>query len=291
MKRPPSAASGRFFIGKLENEMNRQYFFQRVKDALFGGRLSQTQVDGLTKILDYAEVKYPSMDGRWLAYILATAKHETAHTMQPVREMGGEAYLKSKPYYPWVGEGLVQVTWEVNHRKFGGTKPGMLLTWPIALNAIFLGMTKGLFTGKKLSDYISGGKCDYVGARRIVNGTDKAALIAGYAKAFQEAIEQAKEPAAVHAVSAPEIAEDGPPPSVVSRPVSDGPVATGTPAMESNTVLAQVGSVATAVGVPVAAAIGGIDWKIAAVIVIGGVLAFGIWTIAEQRKQSREKGV
>lgn len=272
--------------------MNRAYFFNRVRDALFGGRLSQTQVDGLTKILDYAESKYPSMDVRWLAYILATAKHETAHTMQPVREMGGEAYLKSKKYYPWVGEGLVQVTWEVNHRKFGGTKPGMLLTWPVALNAIFLGMTKGMFTGKKLSDYISGGRCDYVGARKIVNGTDKAILIAGYAKAFEEAIQQAKEPAAVHAATAPVVAEDGPPPAVVTRPVAaDAPAATGTPAMQSNTVWAQVGSVATAVGVPVAAAFGGIDWKVAAVIVIGGVLAFGIWAIAEQRKQAREKGV
>lgn len=271
--------------------MNRAYFFNRVRDALFGGRLSQTQVDGLTKILDYAESRYASMDQRWLAYILATAKHETAHTMQPVREMGGEAYLKSKPYYPWVGEGLVQVTWETNHRKFGATKPGQLLTWPIALNAIFLGMTKGMFTGKKLSDYISGGRCDYVGARRIVNGTDKAALIAGYAKAFEDALTQAKEPASVHAMAAPEVAEEGPPPAVATRPVSDGPAVTGAGATDSNTVLAQVGSIATAVGAPVAAAIGGIDWKIAAILVAGGVLAFGIWTIADRMKISREHGV
>src|SRR6185312_11282560 len=32
---------------------------------------------------------------------------------------------------------------------------------------------------------------DYVGARRIINGTDKASLIAGYAKAFETALKAA----------------------------------------------------------------------------------------------------
>ena len=31
-----------------------------------------------------------------MAYVLATAYHETAHTMKPVREYGGEKYLRSK---------------------------------------------------------------------------------------------------------------------------------------------------------------------------------------------------
>jgi hypothetical protein len=43
------------------------------------------------------------------------------------------------------------------------------------------GMRNGSFTGKKLSDYISGTTADYVNARRIINGTDRAELIAGYA--------------------------------------------------------------------------------------------------------------
>jgi putative chitinase len=43
------------------------------------------------------------------------------------------------------------------------------------------GMRHGSFTGKKLSDYISGAQLDYRGARRIINGHDQAALIAAYA--------------------------------------------------------------------------------------------------------------
>jgi hypothetical protein len=42
-------------------------------------------------------------------------------------------------------------------------------------------MRKGLFTGKKLGDYISASGCDYKNARRIINGVDQAALIAQYA--------------------------------------------------------------------------------------------------------------
>ncbi|WP_449397146.1 hypothetical protein [Devosia riboflavina] len=51
-------------------------------------------------------------------------------------------------------------------------------------------MTKGTFTGKKLQDYINSDQCNYVEARRIVNGKDKdkAALIAGYAEKFEAAL-------------------------------------------------------------------------------------------------------
>ncbi|QPC87435.1 hypothetical protein GA830_12280 [Mesorhizobium sp. NBSH29] len=169
--------------------MNRAKLFAGLRSrgsGVFGTSLSQGQVNGIEMILDEAIRRRTPL--RWLAYILATAYHETAHTMQPIRERGGGKYLRSKRYYPWVGEGLVQVTWEVNHRKFGATKPGQMLTWPIALRAIFDGMEKGMFTTKKLSDYIVGIKVDYVGARRIVNGMDRADDIAGYAKAFATAL-------------------------------------------------------------------------------------------------------
>ena len=174
--------------------MNRKYFFDCIRHALYGGRLSNSQVNGITRILDYREAKYPEMTDDQFAYLLATVKWETAHKMVPVREAGGERYLKTKKDYPWVGEGLVQVTWEINAKKFGAKKPGDLMGWPIALHAAFEGMTKGLFTGKKLSDYVVKGRADYVGARRIINGTDKAVLIARFAHAFRDALRQARRP-------------------------------------------------------------------------------------------------
>lgn len=169
--------------------MDERAFFSAVRAKPFRGRLTPKQVDGLRRITGEATTRETPL--KHLAYILATSFHETARTMQPIREMGGEAYLRSKRYYPWVGEGLVQVTWEVNHRKFGATKPGQMLSWPIALRAIFDGMTKGMFTGKRLADYINDEKTDYKAARRIVNGMDKAATIAGYAVAFEAALSAA----------------------------------------------------------------------------------------------------
>ena len=173
--------------------MNRSYFFERIRHALFGGRLTPQQVDGLRRILDYRDSHHPTMSEDQLAYVLATIKWETGHRMIPVREAGSERYLKTKKYYPWVGEGLVQVTWELNARKFGATKPGDLMSWPLALHAAFDGMSKGLFTRRKLSDYIADGAVDYIGARRIVNGQDRARLIAHFAHAFRDALRQARQ--------------------------------------------------------------------------------------------------
>lgn len=170
---------------------NRTVFFSYARRAPFGGSLTQAQVDGCERIIAEAERRKLS-DVRWLAYMLATAFHETGAKMQPVREGGGEKYLRGKKYYPWVGEGLVQVTWEANHRKFGATRPGQLLEWPIALKALFDGMIKGMFTGKCLPDYFNARGDDPVGARRIVNGTDKAQLIAGYHKHFLDALQAAE---------------------------------------------------------------------------------------------------
>ena len=125
------------------------------------------------------------------AYVLATAYHETAHTMKPVREYGGEKYLKSKKYYPYVGMGYVQLTWDYNYKKASKLldvdflkNPKLLLDPKYASPIIVVGMMEGWFTGKKLSDYITLKISDFKSARKIVNGLDKAELIADYAKQY-----------------------------------------------------------------------------------------------------------
>ena len=127
------------------------------------------------------------------AYVLATAYHETAHTMKPVREYGGEKYLQSKKYYPYVGMGYVQLTWDYNYRKASDKfdvdflkNPKLLLESKYAAPIIVVGMVEGWFTGKKLSDYITLKISDFKSARKIVNGLDKAELIADYAKQYDK---------------------------------------------------------------------------------------------------------
>ncbi len=53
---------------------------------------------------------------------------------------------------------------------------------------IFIGMIDGDFAGKKLGDYFNDRSEDWVHARRIVNGLDRADEIAEYAKKFYAAI-------------------------------------------------------------------------------------------------------
>lgn len=258
----------------------------RVRESLFSGRLSTSQADGLTRILDYRDAKWPNMPDDELAYLLATVKWETAHKMQPVREMGGESYLRSKRYYPWVGEGLVQVTWEVNAKKFGAKKPGDLLTWPIALEAAFRGMIYGIFTGKKMSDYIGDGKRDYIGARRIINGTDKAKQIALIAEGFRDALIQSKE---APKVPAPVTKDEKPEASPPVIPGSDQ--TTGKSMAESKTVWIEGAKWALPAGLGSLSWLGNIPWQNIAVIGILGLAGLSLWTVYERYIKSRDEGV
>lgn len=131
------------------------------------------------------------------AYVLATAYHETAHTMKPVREYGGETYLKKKAYYPYVGMGYVQLTWLANYQKASKKlgvdfvkNPRLLLKAEYAAPILVIGSRDGWFTGKKLSDYITVSRSDFTGARRIINGTDRAKAIAELAIGYDTLLKQ-----------------------------------------------------------------------------------------------------
>lgn len=179
--------------------IDRGVFFDKVRAAPFGGSLTQSQVDGMNFMLDVFERDYNWPDLRWLAYAFATAYHETAFTMMPVKEYGSQSYLQSKPYYPYYGRGYVQLTWEDNYRRMGsklgvnllGENMDRALQPDIAAKVMYVGMRDGDFTGKKLSSYFSSSIDDPVNARRIINGTDKAQTIAGYHHKFLAALEAA----------------------------------------------------------------------------------------------------
>jgi len=130
-----------------------------------------------------------------IAYVLATADHETNHTFKPVTEAywldDPDAYLKKHhaDYYPYYGRGYVQLTWDYNYEKYGKLLGKELLKHPaLALepeNALFVlvhGFKTGAFTGRKISDYINVHEADFVKARRCINGKDKANEIAALAK-------------------------------------------------------------------------------------------------------------
>lgn len=180
--------------------INKIFFFDNARSLLFGGKLKQAQVDGMNAILAEWESKYSNKDDRWLAYMLATTYHETDTKMQPIEEYGrgkGRAYGRphSETGQIYYGRGFVQLTWYANYLKAGKAlgvdlvhNPKLALDLNIATQIMFQGMIKGWFTGKKLSDYFNETKGDVVNARRIINGTDKARLIADEALKFYSCI-------------------------------------------------------------------------------------------------------
>ncbi len=153
---------------------------------------------------------------RELAYVLATVRWETAHSFMPIKERrfnrntnprdweNQDRYWRTGFY----GRGYVQITWEDNYRRAGqklaGTRlvingapvnvsaetfvqnPDFVLNQEAAYAICSRGMREGWFTGKKLGDFIQEGRPpDYIGARRVINGTDHAQDIATLAGQFE----------------------------------------------------------------------------------------------------------
>lgn len=196
---------------------NRKIFFDHVR-PIFGGTITQAQVDGIEAILDTWDASPEFTDLRWLAYMLATTKHETAHTMQPISEYGGDTYFFNS-YDPegdnpvlagilgntqpgdgvrFKGRGYVQLTGRRNYTRMASltgvdlvSDPDLALDSKVAALIMFQGMKDGLFTGVGLPKYFNPTTDDWVNARRIINGTDRAGMIAGLGQAFYTAIKAA----------------------------------------------------------------------------------------------------
>lgn len=181
--------------------IDRKKFFDSYRESF--GPLRQQQVDGLDRLIACLEGDNYISDIRWAAYMLATVKHETGHSFQPVREGGrgkGMAYGKPNPvtgkvYY---GRGYVQLTWVDNYRAMGKIfdvdlvgNPDLALGHELAYRIMSYGMRLGSFTGVGLNRYIHGETCDFVQARKIINGMDCAERIAAYATDILSALKEA----------------------------------------------------------------------------------------------------
>ena len=185
--------------------INKANFYKTVR-LQFKCKLTNTQVLGFEAIINEFE-RQGLKDMRWLAYMLATAWHETATTMAAISEYGkgkgkpygkklkhsGVAYALNQLFY---GRGLVQLTWYENYELMGRLlgldllkNPDLALVLENAVKIMFEGMLRGSsstgdFTGKCLEIYFNAKTNDPVGARRIINGTDKAKEIASHHNKF-----------------------------------------------------------------------------------------------------------
>lgn len=177
-----------------------RFNFEAGRRSLFPGGYTTLQVTSIELLVTECFKQGLALKEQ-LAYVLATAYHECHNPayprkrLTPMKEFGGERYLKSKTYYPYYGRGFVQLTWRSNYEKASKrlgidlvNNPDLALEPAYAANIMVYGMKHGTFTGKKLNDYIRPGKADFMQARRIINGMDKSKLIAGYALSFQDCL-------------------------------------------------------------------------------------------------------
>jgi len=206
-------------IGQI---MNETLFYNSVRKVFFKGKISTGAFNTIQKILSECRER-KVYDYRHIAYILATGYYESYHATKnpnwdPIREgwaktnQGAIAAVKSlynKGGIPvdyaipksnglsYYGRGWVQLTWEQNYIEAGRLyginlhkNPDLALDRNIAALLLVGGMAEGWFTGVSLSDYITTQNTDFLNARRVVNGKDRAKLISDYAHNFYNAMIQ-----------------------------------------------------------------------------------------------------
>jgi hypothetical protein len=132
-----------------------------------------------------------------IAYILATAEHES-DSFKTLEE-----YAEGNQYEDRVdlgnthkgdgvrfkGRGYVQLTGRLNYTRYTEITGLELVKLPIILMnrcalSVFVivdGMTRGIYTGRRLDEFVNETKVDFRNARQVVNGHDRADKIAAQA--------------------------------------------------------------------------------------------------------------
>jgi len=134
-----------------------------------------------------------------IAYILATAEHESRLGKWMEEFASGWAYeyrsdLGNTQYGDgprYKGRGFVQITGRRNYTDWSQRlgidlvgNPSLAKDWEIAARILVIGMRDGTFTGYRLGHFIAGSTRDFRGARRIINGLDRAGLIGAIAEEY-----------------------------------------------------------------------------------------------------------
>ena len=124
-----------------------------------------------------------------MAYAMATIQHETAGTMQPIREYGGaqqavkNGYSGGQNYY---GRGYIQLTHDYNYRQIGqriGVGDALLKNPDLALDPeMSAKILAAFFKDRGVAQKVQQG--NFVGARNPINPDNKGKSIANQANQY-----------------------------------------------------------------------------------------------------------
>ena len=200
----------------IDDKKYKVYFdFNIFKESFNKQSIDQKFVDSINGLFQVFN-EYNKEDGTSflnIAYMLATSWHETAYTMQPIKEYGSYKYLSkydtgnlarilgNTPEADgdgvfYAGRGHVMITGKDNYKKFTALLgidlvkfPDLALDPVISAKILTVGSLRGLFTTKKLADYLkSGSLLEFTRARAVINGSDEALEIAKHAVKFLECL-------------------------------------------------------------------------------------------------------
>lgn len=200
---------------------------KKISDCVIGnisGNMQERFRPHMPGILN--EAKKRGVTIQQTAYLLATTQHETG-SLSTLVEYGDNAYFQryegrtdlcntvSGDGPRFKGRGYVQITGRCNYTKFTPkalrssyrdypdysdvmtekkdltNEPDAVINYLSDTAAILVkGSNDGIFTGRKLSDYINSSSVDYYNARRVINGLDKAEQIAEYARQYESVLKK-----------------------------------------------------------------------------------------------------
>ncbi len=226
--------------------MDRKAFYDSIRPHL---NLTTENVAGTEFLL--GKIEAAAIPVNYVADMLASTWWETGQRMQPIDEYGSDAYFNAR-YGPQTkvgkvlgntqpgdgarfhGRGYQQDTGRRNYQfakdKLGIDFVGHPELMKVPENAwlvMYHGMMEGWFTGRKLSDYIdlidepdSEDFKEYVAARKVINGTDKAETIANLALIFEHGLKDAGYAPGAPAQPVPPLPAPPQPPAPPTPPVT-----------------------------------------------------------------------
>ncbi len=203
-------------------------FFAKVRKIMHRRGMGDIQFQTYKQLINYWNSHPNITDRRWLAYVMATAYHETQ--LKPVREGFKKTDAAARKHVRWMwnkriitlpyhrpdpvtgqvyyGRGYVQLTWAQNYKKMGRAigmgdqlylHPDLVLDPEIASKVLFVGMLKGKFRyskrrapkgWQKLRLFFNKNRENWYGARNIINGDlrKNGKRVAGYGRKYASAI-------------------------------------------------------------------------------------------------------